>query len=187
MPLALEGIKTLLPPSPCRKNQQKITSGIRKVNSEKSRDPKGSKKNWAQQWFELSCVAVSLGCSSHDLCWHPAYYWTIGLCQLFHLSAQVGTCHSRSTIKMCLMNAIERKRETDRCPNHRESGTGGPYRSHFKHNGETILIESLKYHHVCWVENVWEEGEENGHRFARVQMRGYQVRGAGTERSRFNK
>lgn len=85
------------------------------------------------------------------------------------------------------MNAIERKRETDRCPNHRESGTGGPYRSHFKHNGETILIESLKYHHVCWVENVWEEGEENGHRFARVQMRGYQVRGAGTERSRFNK
>lgn len=59
MPPALEQIKTLLPPDPRRKNKPRVTLGIRKVDPEKSRDAKGNKKNWAQQWFGLSCSAVS--------------------------------------------------------------------------------------------------------------------------------
>lgn len=91
---------------------------------------------------------------------------------------------------MCLMKVIERKRKkkkTGRWPSHRGSGSGGPNRSHFKHNSEIILTESLKEHHVCWVENVWKGGEESRHGFAGVHMRRNQVGGTGMERSQFNK
>lgn len=66
-----------------------------------------------------------------------------------------------------------------------------PYRSHFKHNSQTVLSESFKYHHVCWVENVWK-WDKSRYGFARVQMRGkvagikLEVQGW-TEVDKFNK
>ena len=44
LPLASEKIKSLLSPNPCKKNYQRITLGIRKVNPEKSRTPQAVRK-----------------------------------------------------------------------------------------------------------------------------------------------